>query len=137
MVRWTEGLSVGVMEIDDQHKELFDRVNQLVQAMSQGKGKSEIDGVVSFLEEYVVTHFQTEEQLMISSRYPGYSEHKTQHAAFAESFKSIKAGIGGGIGSLTVIQLHRSVVDWLTSHIARSDKAFGAFLNSQQQRKAA
>ncbi|MHB1162771.1 MAG: hypothetical protein ACYC3V_20925 [Chloroflexota bacterium] len=31
-VRWTPDLSVGVTLIDDQHKELFKRVNQLLEA---------------------------------------------------------------------------------------------------------
>lgn len=136
MVRWTENLSVGVVEIDNQHKELFERVDQLVQAMSEGKGKAEIDATISFLEKYVVTHFTAEERLMARSSYPDYEEHAAQHQAFVEAFDALKGSIGAASGSLTVIQLHRSVVDWLITHIGRSDKALGAFITDGKRRAA-
>ncbi|MHB9035807.1 MAG: hemerythrin domain-containing protein, partial [Armatimonadota bacterium] len=57
-VQWTPDLAVGVREIDDQHRELFKRVNDLLEAMSKGKGRDEIAKVVAFLGNYVVTHFE-------------------------------------------------------------------------------
>ncbi len=34
-IEWTMGLSTGVDEIDDQHKELFKRINRLLDACNQ------------------------------------------------------------------------------------------------------
>jgi len=34
-LQWTQDLSVGVEEIDNQHKELFERINNLDSAMSR------------------------------------------------------------------------------------------------------
>ena len=36
-MQWTEDLTVGVEAIDNQHKELFSRINSLADAIRQGK----------------------------------------------------------------------------------------------------
>jgi len=54
---WTQNLSIGVAEIDNQHKELFKRINNLLDAISQGKGKQELFAVLEFLEDYSKFHF--------------------------------------------------------------------------------
>ena len=40
-IEWSNSLATGVTEIDDQHREIFNRVNRLSEACSEGKGKEE------------------------------------------------------------------------------------------------
>ena len=56
-IEWTADLATGVDEIDNQHKELFQRINNLLEACNHGKGKEEVKKVISFLEDYVITTF--------------------------------------------------------------------------------
>lgn len=63
-IEWTQDLSTGSDEIDNQHKELFRRINSLLDACNQGKGREEIGKTVQFLEDYVITHFSAEEEYM-------------------------------------------------------------------------
>ena len=51
--KWTKALAVGVEEIDNQHKELFEKVNELVAAMREKKGKEIIKETMVFMENYV------------------------------------------------------------------------------------
>lgn len=90
-IEWTQNLAVGVTEIDNQHKELFKRVNQYLEAMMERRGKEEIGKVIKFLENYVVTHFGTEERYMELHNYPDQRLHKEQHAAFIKTFNDIRA----------------------------------------------
>ena len=69
-IEWSDNLSTGVAEIDNQHKELFRRINDLFDACNQGKGKSEVAGVMEFLESYVVEHFGKEENYMKNTAMP-------------------------------------------------------------------
>ena len=63
-IEWTEDLATGVPEIDAQHKELFSRINRLLEACNQGQGRAEVGKTLAFLEEYVLIHFSTEEKIM-------------------------------------------------------------------------
>ncbi|MEK7700013.1 MAG: hemerythrin domain-containing protein [Planctomycetota bacterium] len=67
-VQWSENLAVGVTMIDDQHKGIFSRINTLMSAMSQGKGKEEVGKVLEFLADYTKKHFSAEEKLMMESK---------------------------------------------------------------------
>ncbi|MFZ5627087.1 MAG: bacteriohemerythrin, partial [Bacillota bacterium] len=89
-VNWTPALAVGVAEIDRQHQELFRRIDNLLTAMSQGKGKEEVGNILKFLEDYVVVHFAAEEKLMQSHNYPAFNEHLAQHQAFIQDFAKLK-----------------------------------------------
>jgi hemerythrin len=126
-IQWDESLTVGIELIDAQHKELFDRINRLLDACKRGEGKEEIADVVSFLGNYVVEHFESEEQAMQKRNYPAFSAHKQEHDVFRKDFETLKEDIareGAGLGA--VAKINKALVDWLIKHIGRSDKAFGA-----------
>lgn len=67
--------------IDNQHKELIKRVNDLYDAIEKGgdaageKAKESLE----FLTQYTVFHFQAEENLMKTTGYPLFTEHKKIH----------------------------------------------------------
>ena len=131
-IQWTEDLAVGVREIDEQHKELFRMINQMLEACNQGKGKSVLTELLGFLENYVVDHFGTEEKLMQQYDYPDYLSHKDHHGQFIKSFKELKDEMEKtGPGTHIVIMTNRVVVGWLNSHIRNVDKLLGAFLKDK------
>lgn len=131
MLKWTDDLSVGVKDIDDQHKELFSRVNNLLSAMSQGKGKDEVAKVLAFLRDYVVTHFGAEERIMRERNYPGIEAHRQEHASYTQKLSDVlKRFETSGTTSLLAIESQRLLTDWWFYHIGRTDKALGAFLTS-------
>jgi hemerythrin len=129
---WTPALAVGIEIIDDQHKELFARFDQLMEAMRKGKGKQEVESVVNFLGEYVVTHFATEEKLMQAHQYPGYSVHKVQHTQFIQLYKDLNEKITTlGITPVMTLQIQKILGEWLVNHIGKQDQTLGAFLKTK------
>ena len=131
-IEWTEDLAVGAKEIDDQHKELFAMINQMLDACNQGKGKQVLNKILGFLENYVVNHFGTEERLMRQYDYPDYASHKNHHEQFIQSFMGLKKEMEAtGPGTHIVIMTNRTVVAWLNSHIRNVDKRLGAFLKDK------
>lgn len=129
MIKWTDELSVGVVEIDNQHKELISRVSGLLSAMSKGKGKSEVAETLDFLADYVVVHFNTEGRIMKEREYPGLDHHRRQHAVFSEKVSELRERLNrDGPSSLLAIRSQRLLADWLTNHISVTDSALGAFL---------
>ncbi len=131
-ITWTEDLAINIPEIDEQHKELFDRINLLFEACNKGKGRTEIGRTLLFLEDYVNTHFAEEEKNMIGSHYPGYRAHKEQHVQFKNNLNSIKRQLNEeGPGVHIIIQTNYLVIDWLKNHIRTVDKAFGSHLQDR------
>lgn len=131
-IQWKDSLATGVQEIDNQHKELFDAINKLFDACSQGKGKEEVDKVIKFLGDYVVLHFGAEEKLQKKFSYPEYNAHKEQHEKFISDFLELKKQIDTeGANARSVILINRVVVDWLIKHIGVSDKKLGVFLKDK------
>ncbi len=128
-IQWTEDIAVGVVKIDNQHKELFARINALFEACNQGKGTTEIGRTVAFLEEYTETHFNTEEQYMVKTKYPDYELHKEQHDIFRKNLSDIKRRLDKeGPGIHIVIMINNLVIDWLRNHIRTFDKKFGTYV---------
>lgn len=131
-IEWTVDLATGVDEIDNQHKELFQRINSLLSACREGKGRDEVKKVVQFLEDYVITHFSTEEKYMGRHNYPDYTSHKQQHLEFMENFYKIKTQFEAeGAAVHIIVTINHLVVDWLKNHIRKLDKALGVFLKTK------
>lgn len=132
LVQWQPSLEIGVPEVDQQHKEIFNRVNALLTAMQQGKGRQEVSELIDFLAKYVVSHFTAEERVMSTNGYPDYEAHRQQHAAFVADFGELKRELEArGSSSLLVIQVQRRVIDWLIQHIGKEDKRIAEFLKAR------
>ena len=137
-MQWTKDLSVGVDEIDSQHKELFNRINNLVTAIKQHRCKDEIDGTLKFLEEYAATHFAYEERYMKDHCYHGYQQHKAHHARYLGNLSELKKEaavprVHGSSYDLSVTT-NQMVVDWIIDHILKVDGKFGEFMKARARR---
>ena len=101
----------------------------LLDAMKQRKGVEEVDKIITYLDDYVIYHFEKEEACMEEYGYSGYSFHKKEHKAFVNGLSDIKKEIGRqrGITLTIAIQIQNSVCDWLLNHIGDVDKKLGAF----------
>lgn len=133
-IKWNETLAVGVGQIDEQHKELFERMNELLESCNQGKGKDAVRHMIGFLEEYVVEHFTAEEKLQKASGYPQYEAHKAMHAEYLRNVADLRNRLDEHGPTLPfVIAVNKTVVDWLTTHIAKVDKGLGQYLQSKNK----
>ena len=128
-IEWTQDLAVGVKIIDEQHKEIFRRVDALLEACKAGKGKDAVGGMLTFLEDYIVEHFAAEEAIQMQYAYPGYKTHKQEHERFIQSVDELKKKFEKeGPSLMTVLETNRTVVDWLVKHIKKVDMDLGAYL---------
>ncbi len=135
-MEWTEKLATGISTVDSQHKELFKRINDLVAAIKQQRCKSEIDGVLKFLDDYARTHFADEERYMRETGYPGIQEQIEDHKRYLDALVQLKAQaslprIQGGSYDLSATT-NQIVVDWIVGHIKRLDMKFGEYLKSKR-----
>ena len=131
MFEWTERWSVGVDTIDAQHQELFAAINSLLR--EEGKPTSrDLAKVLDYLEKYVSTHFGLEETYMRRLSYPAFPSHKGEHVAFISEFYDMRDEYdNNGASPELADKMGRYMGDWLVNHIAKVDKALGAFLRDK------
>jgi hemerythrin len=130
LIAWGPALSVGVKEIDDQHKKLVDMVNQLNDAMSQGQGRQALGKVLNDLISYTQFHFRAEEKLMETNGYAATAAHKGEHHKLVQDVSQFKSKFDSGNASIS-IELMTFLRNWLSNHILNSDKKVGQSLNQK------
>lgn len=129
MGTWNERFTVGIEQVDEQHKCLFDKIDDLRAAMRLGEGPSQLAPVLKFLGEYAVKHFATEEGLMRLYKYPKFDEHKKLHDDFKGDFGKLKQELAAATTlSRLSIQVEHRLSDWLVQHIRVRDKEAAAFM---------
>ena len=74
-MKWNDEYSIGIVEIDEQHKKLF----ELSEILNEATEINEIKDILLFLEEYMQFHFNTEESMMRKYNYELIEEHKKLH----------------------------------------------------------
>jgi hemerythrin len=131
-LRWKEDLTMGVAELDRQHRELFDCINRLLDACRVGKGSDQVQPVLQFLESYVREHFAEEERRMREAGYPLLALHKAQHDGFLVAFEDVKKDASSPGLALT-FGTNRLLTDWWINHISGTDREFGRYLAGRRQ----
>ena len=129
-IEWSNELSVGIEEIDDQHRILVDLLNQVHEAIQKRRGAEVAGGVIQQLEEYTRVHFAVEESLMRILHYPDYEGHKADHDRLVEHLADLREKLKTGKGAISV-ELAQFLKAWLTKHILEVDKRYVPFFLAQ------
>ncbi len=128
LIEWSESLSVNVTTFDNEHKKLIDMINDLNDAMREGKSNHVMGDIISRLLDYTRMHFRAEEQLFSKYGYPDAELHKKEHEELVKKVVDIQERFNSGQIALS-IEIMNFLRDWLRNHIKKSDKAYGSFFN--------
>lgn len=132
-VEWTDDLSVGIQEIDDQHKVLIDLINRLFDETirhQEGSDTTVIDEILYKLVEYTVIHFTVEESLFRIFQYPETETHSRHHSELKAQVVELQRKVKQREAQVNT-ELLLFLKGWLTNHIQREDKLYAPFLLKQ------
>lgn len=119
----------GITEIDDQHKLLFDSIKLL-------KDKNDRQSylvLIMAIEVYILTHFETEEGIMIEHKYPFYFLHKKKHEEFLKKYQKIRELFTKEQLSDNFIENLSSLLEnWIVEHYCRTDIDLINFLKDKK-----
>ncbi len=127
---WTDKLSIGVEQIDDEHKKLISIINEYHDNISNGSSETAIRKAVEGLVQHVQTHFANEEKLMEKHNYPQLAIHRYLHEKLTQDVFQYVEKLQTGQKILN-LDMAIFLKGWLENHIAETDKKIGIFLNSQ------
>lgn len=137
-VEWTDELSVGIEEIDEQHKLLVNLINRLFEqtvVQKADNNKEIMEGILQELIEYTVIHFAVEESLFRIFHYPGTESHTKHHDDLKAQVVEIQSKVKKGEVTINV-ELLMFLKRWLEHHILYEDKLYGPFFLAQGVKKS-
>jgi len=125
---WDGGLETGLEEIDGQHRVLIDTFNRIAAAVGKGDtNRDELEGILAFLRDCALLHFQTEQELMARHRYPRETEHRRLHSDLVREMEAVLEGFHRGEKPLTPVTLEY-LDEWIVRHIREEDLRLAEFL---------
>ncbi len=128
---WSSDYETGHLEVDRQHRRLFELVNELHDAMAKGHGREALEPALKALAAYTLEHFATEEALMREMGYPNLERHRNQHQVLASQVDELLLRFSKGYLTLPST-LSRFLADWLKHHIREEDMAFIGWMRDQK-----
>ena len=133
LVEFDPLLLTGVDEIDAQHRELFQRISQLLEASRDRRSREEVVRLLEFLGGYVVDHFASEERKMEAAAYPKAEGHRAEHRQFMKELEILRHELKSeGPTKLFVIRVGNRVTEYLREHIYRTDRLLGQWLKQHR-----
>ncbi|MHA1954887.1 MAG: bacteriohemerythrin [Candidatus Heimdallarchaeaceae archaeon] len=132
VIKWDESLSVGIDEIDGQHKELIKKIDNLASAILKKEGKGKVHNLLNYMDEYAEFHFSCEEKYMEEHNYPETEKHKKEHNRFYNVVKKLKIQLKeNGITESFALSIQQFLIDWLILHIQNEDGNMGKYLKEK------
>lgn len=126
---FTENLATGNEMIDSQHKELIQKINDLLDSCEKSSDKVVAIKTLDFLSDYTEYHFNAEEQLQKDIEYPGYDKHKAQHEEFKKTVEELHEMLveEEGPSPAFVAKVQVNVINWLYTHIQGFDRSVAEY----------
>ena len=123
-IEWNSDLSVGIEEIDTDHKELISIINKIIGEVD--KDKDLLLSHFDELEDYTRYHFSREEKLMISQCLTSEDQtmvkkHIKEHHLFIKKIPELRKKIEFSASADVAYEAIDFLVSWLLNHIIEKD----------------
>lgn len=120
---WDDKYSVGVLVIDNQHKEMFKTINELIETLEGMPTKEQVDKIIESLVAYKKFHFATEEKYFDEFGYEGSADHMAKHQEFSKKLETLMIESKGDSVDLA-FKLVDFLEDWLIDHLMVTDQKY-------------
>lgn len=130
-LKWTELLTVGVPQMDEEHKKFIAQVNELTKAVLECRDKATIRHLMDSMLAEAANHFRNEEQLLVKWKYPDRAVHATKHVQLAAQLNLVKREFEtpavSFMGALKGLQINQLLID----HVLKEDMKYRDFLRGR------
>jgi hemerythrin len=120
LINWKEEFSVGVVEVDHEHQELIESINNLHRSVQEGVTRNQVIEGLGDIYAQIAAHFALEEKYMRDSRYPAYGAHKADHEALLDDLRDIMDEVEDD-GEFDERRLSIDLDRWFSDHFRTHD----------------
>lgn len=127
MYQFTKECMTGIAILDEEHRQLFDTINQaMVLSESADDLSSEVKSLLLVLKQYTETHFLHEEEYMKEINDPELDRQQREHRAFIDRLEAFPMEkMDNSDGKQVLRELLEYLSRWLYHHILGSDIMIG------------
>ncbi len=125
-IQWSRWMSVGIDDLDEDHRVLIGIVNKLYDD-SNRQDADVVAGILDELIAYTRHHFAAEEACMARSNYPTFAAHKALHDSLTRQVENYRDGFLANREGITGEEVFLFCSDWLGMHILKEDTRFGEY----------
>lgn len=134
---WRDKYQVGVPLIDEQHEELFKRVNNFIEIIRTGDSWQDkvqsVNETLEFMKMYVVEHFRDEEEYQLKVAYPKSVEHKNVHNNMVNYVLEVSSEYEkSGYDEKLIKQFAGKLLSWLINHVVTEDKNIANYVMKKE-----
>lgn len=125
MIKWSDDYLIGIEQIDNQHKKLFEIAGRAVDLLKNEFYTDKYDRIVEIINElrnYYSYHFTYEEKYMLSIGYKRYFSQKVDHDDFIEKIRAIDLNEVDENQDEYLMSIIDFMIEWITNHILQKDK---------------
>ncbi|OFX59368.1 MAG: hypothetical protein A2046_01340 [Bacteroidetes bacterium GWA2_30_7] len=130
MFLWNDSYSVGIEEIDNQHKELLSLIAKLFNGTRFKKNIDEISDITDELTNFAIVHFQLEYNYMTKYSYPDIKAHTDEHNEITRKLNEFKFGLKNYNVDDFASELMVLLKKWFVSHLTLTDKKLYEYLKT-------
>ena len=140
LMTWTSAMSVGLPELDEDHRVLIRIINQLAESERNEDHVSVLRQCLYSLLRYAEFHFAREEKVMAACEFPALTHHKGEHRAFTEHMRKLAAALDADDlppAEIVNQELLTYLKDWLNHHILIEDMSYRKLVESNPSAREA
>jgi hemerythrin-like metal-binding protein len=133
-IKWQDEYSVGVKELDEQHKRLLDIFNKVIYEQEEKYDEEKFSSSLTQLIHYAYTHFAAEERYLQEADFPDLKNHVMEHIDFIRRTLNLALKIDEG-GDESRKGLLRYLQNWYSMHVLGLDRCYIPYLKALKDKQ--
>ena len=130
-IAWTDYLSVGVPEMDEEHRQFISRVNDLNKAIIESEDKKTVEHMMDLMLMEAAHHFWHEQELLARWNYPDTAAHTAKHAELTAQFDRMMKEFAESEISFVWALKGLRLKNLLVEHLLKEDMKYRDFLRGE------
>ena len=118
-LQWRDEYSIGIADVDYEHRELIGLINDLIGRITEGSG-GDVPDYLGEIYARIAAHFALEEKIMRERKYDQYADHKADHDRLLEAIRDIMDEYDDG-AALDNDEFVDRLDHWFTDHFRTKD----------------
>ncbi len=126
-IRWNKAFSVGVPELDDDHRESIRLINQFIDGVNTQKSRDDLSPILVDLVKLTREHFDRENRI-IDEYDVDNKVHVREHDELMSKLKTITGDFHKGADAAPLPQEAERLKAWFIDHVVALDSRIKGFI---------